>query len=1005
MRKPSTRVMEIFSEAATSDAGRREAYLQRACGGDAELRAEVESLLATQHRASRFLDAPTVEGEGGDEEQADSRFDIDSIEGGPAQVGRYSIVERIGEGGFGVVYRARQNHPIRREVALKIVKLGMDTRQVIARFESERQALARMDHPNIARIFDAGATVDGRPYFAMELVDGPPITAYCDVNRLPVERRLGLFVAVCQAVQHAHQKGIIHRDLKPSNILVAQVDGAAVPKVIDFGIAKAMSPDPHAHAAVTEVRHFVGTLDYMSPEQAGAGTGDVDTRSDIYSLGVLLYELLTGVTPFGADELRKSCFESVHRAIREQDPPRPSARLSAMGTGLAEVAGRRGLDGQKLRRTVSGELEWVVARAMEKDRGRRYETAAALGDDIRRYLAREPVLAGPPDTLYRVRKFASRHRRSLLAASAVAVALLLGLAGMTFGLVRAKRDRHRAEAALAEAEQVSMFLTNMLRSADPDRAKGAQVLVRDVLDRTSTNLDDGSLKDRPLVEAGIRNTLGASYDSLGLYVESERQYRRALEIREGVLGATDRETAKAMVALSGALGNVGDFVGAESMGRRALAIQEKVLGPDHTETIGTHLRVSWYIRARGDYEAAEVAMRRGVELCRRPSQHGRLAGALTNLGVVLLDQRKLDDAEAAFAEALALDRALHGDQFRNVARNMSNLAAVRSERGDWKGAQAYWEEALRLQRAMLPADHPDIAWTLRLLGSVRGKQNDLAGAERDLKDALAMEQRLFRPRHPIFAPFLADLAVVLERAGKRDEAVAARKEALEVRLEEKETALKAHPRSITDHASVAELRFRRGDFDGALAHADALLRLRPEDARWMALSAGLRLYRGEEHAYQDIRARMLKQSVGMKDPQICALVAALCLVRQPAETEMARVMELVERGTNGRPDDSWSQLARGLAEYRVGHFAGAVEWLGKAQQSAHDAPMRSAAAQWRAMAAIKLGLHGEAVAARGVAAAEYQKVRRVEDGDLGLVPEGWLICQLARRDAEESPPQ
>jgi serine/threonine protein kinase len=382
-----------------ASAEERAAYLARACG-DPELRARVEKLVAAHFQAGGFLEKPAPE----------LVATVDApAEGLGTMIGPYKLLQQIGEGGMGTVFLAEQERPVQRRVALKVIKPGMDSHQVIARFEAERQALALMDHPNIARVLEAGTTESGRPYFVMELVKGVPITKYCDERRLTPAQRLELFVPVCSAVQHAHQKGIIHRDLKPSNVLVALYDGKPVPKVIDFGIAKATGPRLTDRTLFTELGAVVGTLEYMSPEQAALNQLDIDTRSDIYSLGVLLYELLTGTTPLERQRLKTAALLEALRVIREEEPARPSTRLSTTDE-LPAIAARRGLEPKKLSGLMRGELDWMVMKALEKDRNRRYETANGFAQDIQRYLADEPVLACPPSAGYRLRKFARRHR-------------------------------------------------------------------------------------------------------------------------------------------------------------------------------------------------------------------------------------------------------------------------------------------------------------------------------------------------------------------------------------------------------------------------------------------------------------------------------------------------------------------------------------------------------------------------------------------------------------------
>jgi len=414
----------------------------------------------------------------------------------PEQIGDYRILECIGEGGMGVVYKAEQRTP-RRIVALKIVKLGMDSKQVVARFEAERQALAMLSHPNVAKVLDGGVTDRGRPYFAMEFVPGIPLTLYCQRNKLSVKARLGLFNPVCHAIQHAHQKGIIHRDLKPSNILVQMSDGQPVPKVIDFGIAKATNAALTERTLHTVTGAMIGTPEYMSPEQAQTSGLDVDTRTDIYSLGVILYELLTGTLPFDPKTLREAGPEGMIRIIRESDPPKPSTRLSGSPAATkskdaSTTAAASPREAKALRREISGDLDWITLKAMEKDRTRRYETAIGLAIDLRRHLDLQPVMARPPTTRYKLGKFIRRHKRGVLAASLVVLALLLGMIGTAIGLVTARHAEAQARAAEITAKQeaqkattLSRFLENMLESARPGAAGGRAVTVVDLLDRAA----------------------------------------------------------------------------------------------------------------------------------------------------------------------------------------------------------------------------------------------------------------------------------------------------------------------------------------------------------------------------------------------------------------------------------------------------------------------------------------------------------------------------------------
>jgi eukaryotic-like serine/threonine-protein kinase len=456
---------DLFIAALQRDhADDRRAYLAEACGSDGALRARLDELLSVHARAASFLESPAA--------GLAVTADHPPAEGPGTQIGPYKLIEAIGEGGFGVVFLAEQQRPVRRKVALKVLKPGMNSRQVVARFEAERQALALMDHPHIARVFDGGATPEGRPYFVMELVRGVPVTEFCDQNQLPPRDRLDLFVQVCQAVQHAHQKGVIHRDLKPSNVLVSRHDTTPVVKVIDFGVAKALGQGLTDKTLVTGLAQMVGTPLYMSPEQAGMSDLDVDTRSDIYALGVLLYELLTGSTPLPKERFLTAGYDEIRRIIREEDPPKPSTRISTLGLAADTVSANRGLEPVRLSRLVRGELDWIVMKALEKDRNRRYDTAAALAADVQRYLAEEPVLACPPTAAYRFRKFARRHKRVVLTGSVAAVAAVLGVAALVAGTFLFEQEQARTadaraqaatDLAAAEAEARSRLETQLYR--------------------------------------------------------------------------------------------------------------------------------------------------------------------------------------------------------------------------------------------------------------------------------------------------------------------------------------------------------------------------------------------------------------------------------------------------------------------------------------------------------------------------------------------------------------
>src|ERR1700736_3644434 len=521
-----------------------------------------------------------------------------------ASIGPYRLIQMLGVGGMGEVWRAEQTVPFHRTVALKLIKAGMDTKAVVARFDSERQALALMEHANIAKVFDAGATPAGRPYFVMEYVPGLAITDYCDKHRLTIKQRLELFMQVCGGVQHAHQKAIIHRDLKPSNVLVQEVDNKPVPKIIDFGLAKAIGQPLTEITMFTEVGGVVGTPDYMSPEQADRNERNIDTRTDVYSLGVILYELLVGALPFGSRELREAGMEAMLQKIRQQEPLRPSTKIRSLGESSKDSAVKRREEPETLVRHLRGELDWITMKALEKDRTRRYGSPSELAADIQRHLHDQPVLAGPPSASYRASKFIRRHRFGVGVAVA-AVALLIAFAAtMAVQARRIARERDRANREAETSKRVSEFMTGMFKVSDPSQTRGNTVTAREILDKASKDIRAGLSKD-PAVQAQMMHVMGGVCENLGLYPQSQSLFTDAVQIRRSALGPENPETLRSMNRLSGALREQGHYPEAEKLERETLDIQRRVLGPEYPDTLASMTQLAAILYYEGRYSEAE----------------------------------------------------------------------------------------------------------------------------------------------------------------------------------------------------------------------------------------------------------------------------------------------------------------------------------------------------------------------------------------------------------------
>jgi serine/threonine protein kinase/Flp pilus assembly protein TadD len=648
---------------------------------------------------------------------------------------KYKLLEELGSGGMGIVYKAEQKKPVKRSVALKIIKLGMDTKQVVARFETERQALAVMDHPNIAKVYDGGATESGRPYFVMELVRGIPITDYCDKHKLTTKERLELFMNVCQAVQHAHQKGIIHRDLKPSNILIVVQEEKHIPKIIDFGIAKATEHSMTERTLFTEQGQLIGTPEYMSPEQAEMSGLDVDTRTDIYSLGVILYELIVGVLPFDPETLRKAGLGEIQRIIRETNPPKASTRLSSLGDTQTSIALRRGTDVASLQKQLKGELDWIMMKAMAKDRTQRYSSASEFAADIGRYLRHEPVLAGPLSTMYRLRKFVKRHKLGVAAVAILIITISIGITGTTIGLIRARQAELVAKKEATKAKAINKFLQDTLGSANPIEGNSRNVTVLEAL-KTATDRINEAFSDQPEVEAEIKQTIGLTYLRLGHYEEAERLLRSSLKMWQDLRGQEHPDLAAPVTSLAVLRHERGDYEEAESLYRSALLIKRREHGGDENEDVLNILNnLALLLQDKGDFVAAEPIFRKILKIDRKifGREHLYVAIDLNNLGRFLKLKKNYVESELLLRESIDI---LRKEQHPWLSIALGNLGELLTEKGDYQDAELIFEEALTIGKKQLGEQNQDLAKLRSKYGLCLTKLNHFEKAEEQLLAAL-----------------------------------------------------------------------------------------------------------------------------------------------------------------------------------------------------------------------------------------------------------------------------
>jgi len=840
------KIERLCYSALNEEKSARAAFLEQACGGDEALRRAVELLLAQHEKDDDFLEVPAMEvaarGLARDQQDdtsglaslapsTETAADLASVE--KISFGPYRLLQKLGEGGMGEVWLAEQSKPVRRRVALKVIKAGMDTREVVARFESERQALALMDHPAIAKVFDAGSTPEGRPYFVMEYVAGIPITAYCDKHRMTTRQRMELFIHVCEGVQHAHQKAIIHRDLKPSNILVSEVDGKPMPRIIDFGLAKATSQRLTDGSMYTRVGTLMGTLEYMSPEQADSAGEDIDTRTDVYSLGVVLYQLLVGALPL---DLKKLAYEEILHRLRDKEVPKPSSRILMEGGDSAITAKNRGTDAPSLTRQLRGDPDAVVLKALEKDRKRRYGSPSELAADLGRYLRNEPVSAHTPSAAYRTRKYIRRHR--------LEVAVAMGLIAMLAAFAVAQRVQlQRTRLERDRATRITDFMTGMFTVSDPSEQRGNSITAREILDKASNDIKTGLAKD-PETQAQMMHVMGDVYEKLGLYPRAQALQQQSMEIRQRVLGPEHPDTLTSMNDLATDLDDSGHYAEAEKLEREALDISRRVLGPEHPDTLMLMSNLANTLWQEGHYPEAEKLNRETLGIQRRvlgPEHPGTLR-SMNNLATDLDDSDA--EAEKLFRETLDIKRRVLGPEHPDTLLAMSNLAYVLADKGRYAEAEKLHRETVDLRRRVLGPEHPDTLKSMTNLAIVLSREGRDAEAEKLEREELDISRRVLGPKHKGTLTSMDNLAIVLSREGRNAEAEKLEREALDI---SRRVLGAEHPQTAASIYNLGVIAANRGNRTEALSLLRQALDhgLLPTGALGMEKDPGLKSLQGD----------------------------------------------------------------------------------------------------------------------------------------------------------------
>jgi eukaryotic-like serine/threonine-protein kinase len=801
------RLKDLLHQAMALSPDEQAFFIDKACSSDNDLRLELQGLLAVNAKIPPgFLKSLPPD----KKLVAEAMSTYGTLAAGQIFAEHFRLERKLGEGGMGQVWLAEQLSPVQRRVALKLIRAGIYDESVMQRFQVERQSLAMMDHPAIAKVFEAGATPQGQPYFVMEYVPGLPLTEYCDQHKLKIRERLELFIQVCDGVQHAHQKAFIHRDLKPANVLVVDVDGKPQPRVIDFGLVKGVGAQVEDQTALSRWGQFLGTPGYMSPEQADRNVQDVDTRTDVYSLGVILYVLLTGLQPFETARLSPPPVDELLRRLREEDPPRPSGKVSGdRSTGKATAIARC-IDSSQLVSTLRGDLDWIAMKALERDRARRYGTPSDLAADLRRYLNHEPVTARPASLTYRFGKYIRRHR----VAAGVGLGLIVLLAGFlilqTLELRRTTRERDRADRERDRTARVIDFMTDIFKISDPSEARGNTVTAREILDKASNDIQKGLARD-PEVSSQMMHAMANTYLNLGLYGRAHELAKQALDARSSLLGINDPKTLSSMSLLGWILTRERHDVEAEKIDRQALEAESRMLAPGDALTLETMDHLAVTVQHLGRYEEA-VKLEREVVMSAVRSlgpENALTLQAMNHLGIVLLLQGNYSEAATMFRRLLDIERRVLGTDHPETLKALDNLAAVLIDEDRAAEAEPLLREALAVQQRVLGPEHQNTASAMQNLASMLVEERRLEEGEKLTREALKIRQRTLGPEHWDTLNSEFNLGAALYAEGRFGDAEILQRQTLASRIR---VLGPKNPSTLLTQSTLAETLIQEGQY-------------------------------------------------------------------------------------------------------------------------------------------------------------------------------------------------